>query len=566
MSPGSNVHLLFPALRLKRSTMLNSVVVRIVDFSARRRELVLIAGFLLTIAAASYDAARFSITTDTQNLISRDLPWRQRQAALSSAFPPKDISVGVTASTPENAQQATNALQRDLSQRSSLFRTVVQPDSGDFFRRSALLFEPLPEVKKSIDGLSKSQFLIGTLATDPSLRGVMKALSFAADGVQGGEIKLDQLAWPLSLADRTLSDVFAGKPATFSWQELVQGSRPQTTQLRHFIEGEPVLDFTALQPGRKATDAILRSAADLQLGETFGARVELTGAVPMNDDQFSVIRQTALRDTLTALLGALIIVWLALRSWKIVAAVFFSLMVGLATTTALGIAMVGAFNVISIAFFVLFVGLGVDFGIQFSVRYRSERHEQTDLHEALRNAAFKVGTPLSLAAAATAIGFFSFMPTSYRGLSELGQIAGGGMIIAFLTSITLLPALLTVLKPPAEPQPMGFTTLAPVDWFVQRYRIPVVGTTLLVVVLASPLLLFMRFDFNPLHLRNPNTPSVATYLDLRRDVQTGANAIEIMSPNLGAATAIAHRLSTVPQVAQTMTIDDLIPRNQGKKL
>ena len=59
--------------------------------------------------------------------------------------------------------------------------------------------------------------------------------------------------------------------------------------------------------------------------------------------------------TLIALLGALIIVWLALRSWKIVAAVFFSLMVGLATTAALGVAMVGAFNVISIAFFVLFV-------------------------------------------------------------------------------------------------------------------------------------------------------------------------------------------------------------------
>src|ERR1700722_6166721 len=218
-----------------RSAMLNSAVVRIVDFCAHRSGLVLTVGFFLAIAAATYDVTRFSITTDTQNLISQDLPWSQRQAALSTAFPPKDISVVVTASTPENAEQATNALQRDLSQRSSLFRTVVQPDSGDFFQRNEILFEPLPDVKKSIDGLSKSQFLIGALATDPSLRGVMKALSFAADGVQGGEIKLDQLAWPLSLADSTLSDVFAGKPATFSWQELAQGSRPQTTQLRHFI-------------------------------------------------------------------------------------------------------------------------------------------------------------------------------------------------------------------------------------------------------------------------------------------------------------------------------------------
>jgi predicted RND superfamily exporter protein len=86
----------------------------------------------------------------------------------------------------------------------------------------------------------------------------------------------------------------------------------------------------------------------------------------MNDDQFSVIRNSALRDTLTATLGVLIVLWLALRSWKLIASVFCSLVVGLAATAALGLLMVGSFNLISIAVFVLFVGLGVDFGIQFS--------------------------------------------------------------------------------------------------------------------------------------------------------------------------------------------------------
>jgi predicted RND superfamily exporter protein len=151
----------------------------------------------------------------------------------------------------------------------------------------------------------------------------------------------------------------------------------------------------------------------------------------MNDDQFSVIRYSAGRDTLTAVFGVMIILWLALHSWKIVAAVFFSLMVGLAVTAALGLVLVSSFNLISIALFVLFVGLGVDFGIQFSVRYRTERYEHPDLYEALRSAARKAGNPLSLAAAATAAGFFAFLPTSYRGLSELGLIAGCGMLVAF---------------------------------------------------------------------------------------------------------------------------------------
>jgi hopanoid biosynthesis associated RND transporter like protein HpnN len=220
----------------------------------------------------------------------------------------------------------------------------------------------------------------------------------------------------------------------------------------------------------------------------------------------------------------------------------------------------------SVAFFVLFVGLGVDFGLQFSVRYRAERHDYGDLRAALRSAAKKAGVPLALAAAATAVGFSSFVPTAYRGLSELGQIAGSGMIIAFLTSITLLPALLRVLNPPSEPRPMGFAALAPVNRFLQRHRIPVVVLTLLLVVLASPLLAFLRFDFNPLHLRNPKIASVATFLELRTDPQAGANAIEIIRPSLDGANSVAGRLKSLSQVAQTITLDNLVPGGQAEKL
>jgi uncharacterized protein len=128
-----------------------------------------------------------------------------------------------------------------------------------------------------------------------------------------------------------------------------------------------------------------------------------------------------------------------------------NLLAGLILTAAVGLLMVGTLNLISVAFAVLFVGLGVDFGIQFSVRYRAERHDHENILTALESAAEKAGGALALAAAATTIGFFSFLPTAYRGLSQLGQIAGCGMLIAFATSITLLPALLKVLSPPGEP-------------------------------------------------------------------------------------------------------------------
>src|SRR5580692_5207258 len=546
--------------------MMNSAIVRIVDFCARHRWTVVAAGALLMLGAAAFDVARFSINTDVEGLISRHLPWHARQLQFSRDFPQNGISAVVRAPTAENAEQATNELAQALAKNSKLFPMVGQPDSGDFFERNGLLFGTPAEVEKSAAGLTQAQPLISGLAADPSLRGVMKALSLAAEGVQMGKIQLEQLSWPLALADRTLSDVLSGKPATFSWQELLQGHALPAKQLRHFIEVEPALDFADLQPGREATEGIHRAAAELGLKSKLGATVDLTGQVPMNDDQFSVIRDSALRDTTTAVLGVLIILWLALRSWKIVAAVFFSLMVGLAVTAALGLAMVGSFNLISIAFFVLFVGLGVDFGIQLSVRYRTERHEHGDLRRALRWAARKAGHPLSLAAAATAVGFFAFLPTSYRGLSELGLIAGCGMLVAFACSITLVPASLALLKPPGEPAPVGFRSLAPLDDFLQRHRIAVIVGTIGVVLAGTPLLFQLTFDSNPINLENPNAPSVRTYRELQGTPETSGNDAEVLTASLNEADATAGRLAMLPEVSRTLTLNSFVPGDQDLKL
>src|SRR5438874_11981217 len=157
--------------------------------------------------------------------------------------------------------------------------------------------------------------------------------------------------------------------------------------------------------------------------------------------------------------------------------------------------MLGAFNLISVAFAILFIGLGADFCIQFTVRYRTERPEGDGVRAALRGAAARAGGPLALAAAGTMVGFFSFVPTSYRGIAELGLIAGFGMMAAFVTTITLLPALLTVFGTPGEPERMGFVALAPADRFLTRHRVAVVAGTIIVVLAGLQLLSRMRFAF-----------------------------------------------------------------------
>ena len=307
-------------------------------------------------------------------------------------------------------------------------------------------------------------------------------------------------------------------------------------------------------------------ATSLGLTAERGIKVRLTGPVVLSDEEFATVADGAVVNGLITLLLVGLVLWLALRRARLIFAVLVTLVCGLLYTSAIGLWAVGALNLISVAFAVLFVGLGVDFGIQFCVRYRSERHACRDLEPALLGTARGMAAPLLLAAASIATAFFSFLPTAYRGLSELGLIAGIGIIIALATTLTLLPALLTVLRPSPEPKPIGFAALGCLDRFLENRRNRVVGTTLAVAILGLPLLAGLRFDFNPLNLRAQDGESVVTLLDLMQVPDTSPNTIDVLKSNLAEASATAEKLRQLPEVGRVLTLQSFVPDDQDAKL
>jgi hopanoid biosynthesis associated RND transporter like protein HpnN len=547
--------------------IITAFVVRAIDFCVHHAWPVFGLALVLTVASSWYAATHFSMTTDINKLISTDMPWRQREMAFEKAFPQYELIVAVIeAPTPELVAKASDALTERLSKQKDLFRSVQQPQGGAFFEQNGFLFETTDQLGPQLKNLTQAQRLVQVLAGDPSLRGVIQALQFGLLGVQGGRITLDAMTWPMTLGADAIEKVNAGQPATFSWRDMVQGRASTAGERRKFLNIQGILDYSELEPGLKATDAIRKAATDLKFATDYQASLRLTGPVPLADEEFATIKENAALNATVTIAIVLFILWLALRWFRIIFAVFVSLVVGLAVTAAAGMLMVGTLNLISVYFAVLFVGLGVDFGLQFSVRYRAERHEVDDLHEALLYSGRRAGAPLTLAALATAAGFLSFLPTDYKGVSELGLIAGVGMLIAFFTSITLLPALLSRLKPPSEPHHLGYTALAPVDAFLERHRMPILIGTLLLVAAGLPLLYHLQFDFNPMNLRSKTTESVATYLELKNDPQSGVNDIQVLQPNLAQADALAAKLRALPQVARVTTLSTFIPDQQSEKL
>ena len=544
------------------------MIARLVALATRWPLAVAGAGLAAGLAAMLFVVGTFSINTNTDDLLSPKLPYRQGEAAFAKLFPDTDTEVVVVidGATPELAEEASAALAGKLAADPATFPTVRRPGAGDFWAREGLLFAPTADVKASMDRLIAAEPFLGPMAADPSLRGLMSSLATALQGVSAGQAQLSALATPMGRLADALEGLEAGRNPTFSWQTLISGGKPDPRQLRQIILVNPRLDYTQLRPGAAASEKIRAVARGLGLTPAAGVSVRLTGPVPLEDEEFGTLAERALPITIVAAAAIVLMLWLATRSAKVIGAILVTTLVGLAIAAAMGLLIYRSFNVISIAFIPLFVGLGIDFGIQLSVRYQAVRRPDVSVRLALIAAGERMGRPLTLAACAIAAGFLAFAPTDYYGVSQLGVTAGVGMIIALVLNLTLLPALIVLLRPapaPPGPPPRPVTQL---DSLILGARRRILAFSAGAALLCTALLPLLRFDFNPIHLRDPKTESVSTLLALMNDQDDTPQTLEAVRPNLAAAQALAARAAALPQVSGARTLADFVPADQPAKL
>lgn len=528
------------------------------------------AAVLLTLLSLYYVANHFEMTTDTGELISAKTDWRQNEDRVAAAFPKTvdAILVVIDGKTPELASGAAARLTAALNEDRKNFSSVVRPEASDYFARHGLLFSSVEDVQATTAKLIDAQPLLGGLAFDPSLHGVANTIATAAGGAadEPDNAAAADLALPLTRLDEAVSASLAGKPAFFSWQQLFAGKGNLVPPTRAVLMAYPHLNYGALKPGEEAVDAIHAKAKELHIDEAHGLRLGVTGEIPLADEEFGTIEDSMGPIGIIMAAAMLLTLWFATRSAKTVLAIVVTIVAGLIMATAAGLLSAGRLNVISLAFIPLYVGLGVDFGIQVSVRFNAERRAGAGIVEALARAADGVGTSILLAAGAIVLALAAFLPTDYVGVAELGVISGLGMIIALILNVTLLPALLVLLKPPAPSEEVGYAAAAPVDRWLERNRKPVLWAFVIAMLASIAVLPLVRFDFNPLHLRSPETPAMRQLADLLQDPDRTPSSLSVLAPNLAEAHAVADRLAKLPEVRDAITVDSFVPEDQPAKL
>ncbi len=520
---------------------------------------------LLSAASLHYTANNLGVNTNTSEMLSADLPFQKNRLRIESEFPQDAgvIILVVDALTPEETSQAARLLSDKLAVQTNSFSSVYIPTENDFFRQQALLFLDQQELEDLGEKLTDAQPFIGYLAQNYHLEGLLEIITQALENTDKA---LPMDLNPLLVAiDNAITHQLNQQPYSVSWQNLLAADKLNTESNRTLVIARPKLNFDEIMPAEQALTAARATVNDIMHNNP-GTRIRITGETALEHEELESVSEGAAIAGIVSLILVCSSLWLGLRSVKLLIATFIVLILGLILTAGFATVSIGHLNLISIAFAVLYIGLGVDYAIHICLHYRECRAQGMENREAISDSVHTVGFSIFLCALTTSMGFLAFIPTDYSGVSELGIISGGGMLIGLIISLTVLPALLTVLKVNhVKPIRSGFTigNLATLP-FRQAKRIKVYSV--IFALLSAGLLTQLVFDSNPINLRDPDSESVSTIKELLASQTDSPFALSALTSDLNSAEQLAKQLEQLPSVHNTIFLKDLIAKHQDEKL
>jgi len=527
---------------------------------------------IVVLLSFQYTSNNLGMNTDTEDMLSPDLDWRKLDKELSAEFPQfsGNILVVIEASTPDQAIDAADRLYEQLKQETTLLKSVFSFRSLPFFKKSSLLFLEEDELQDVSDRLAEIQPFLSRLTEDQNIRGLFTMLEEAIRAKLDGEsVELSPL---IKQINESLDAVLANQPYQLSWHSLMGGEELDKDVYREFIILQPELDYSDLFPAEIIIEKIRSVGDELAINAENNLRLRLSGSAVLSHEELQSVMAGTQLSVILALCMVTVILIVGLGSFWLVLATIITLISGLIITAAWATLTVGELNLISVAFAVLYIGLGVDFAIHYCLRFREHLLNNNDRSLALYETSKSCGSSLFLCAVTTAIGFYAFMPTDYDGIAELGWISGSGMFISFIITMTLLPVLLGIfpvkMKPIVRISPdsslnksvNSFLTF-PVTYAKAIKIISIIIAITLIWVIPK-----VEFDHNTLNLQNPENESVKTYMDLLADSESSPWTTEILVDSEDEAILLEEKLKTLPLVDDVTWLNKFIPEQQEDKL
>lgn len=566
---------------------------RLVRLSCRRPAVTVAISLLLAVVSVAYTVQALTFKTSTRSLLPQDAGFVVRYGEYAKEFGElEDIVVVVEAGSFEGARAYAARLTEELQQAPVKFQRIAYRIDPKRFEGRQLLYLSTDELKEIRDKIFDHQEFMESFAGDPSLARLLEgvntqmAAAFVSNlfdiGLQDKDLPVDTRFLRV-LLDQVASRLEQPAPYRSPWGTLFSFGEDPPADAGYFLSEDKSLLFILVEtpPSEKgsftgdqaAIEAIRAAVAKLRPAFP-NVQAGVTGAPALsNDEMTAAFHDSGISDVLAFALTLVVMTLAFMRVGKPV------LMLGVLAVTlawSMGVVtlVVGHLTLFSVMFISIVVGIGIDYGIYYLFRYEEEIFLGRNLREALELSAARTGPGMLIGALTAAGTFFVLMLTDFRGIQELGLIAGLAILIAWAGMMTLFPAVLVFVDRRHADRPRERTPRA---HQLERIRVPLLDrlvtfprAVLIGAGVATALAIWavprVGFDYNVLNLQARGTESVAWERRILAGTgRSGFNGLSSAS-SLEELRRKQAAFEKLPSVSDVDSVLRVIPDDQPEKI
>ncbi len=553
--------------------------------SSQRPVVTILLSILLAVSAMLYTSR--ALTFVTSNL--RLLPQGERYVVLLKEYQRdfgelNDIVIVAESPAPEQSKAYAARLVKALEEGGLPVSQITYRVDPAYFDGRGLLYLSVDELTRLRDRLFDYQEFIESYAGDPTVPRLLQALNQQiANAMALGFLDLGfersgstDLRFLESLIDQISARLDGASPYVSPWATAFSAGRVDDPDAGYFFSSDRHWLFMFVQQKReegnfkdnRATiEAIRRTVAELRR-EFPDVRAGVTGGPAISNDEMV----TAFDDSrLSSLLATLLTVALLVVAFRGVLRPFLmtaALAVSLAWSLGIITLVIGHLSIFSVMFISIVVGIGIDYGVYWLYRYQEELALGATQAEAVRETAERGGPPVLLGALTAMGAFLVLMLTEFQGIREFGFVSGIAILLAFVSMITLFPALLALVAPGRTGAPADRPTIESARWLERAtgHHKTIIAVTLALTVFAVWGAANVGFDYNMLKLQAKGVESVAWEEQILSKAGRSGFAALATASSLDELRRKQDAFAALPSVSKVESVLMLWPDRQPEKV
>lgn len=515
------------------------------------------------VGSVTLGAARLELRMDWTYLFEPDDPVVIDFQEARKIYPyPGDIAVLVDRGLAVDREAFLDKLAERLEAEPDLFYHVFHRFGLEPLADKALYYLDEDMLKQIADGLKNlEQGSVGNVDEGPGKDILLKLLS-----------DLD-----LSLKSRGRSEYIP------IWEFLAGEQEGETAQYIHRLMGGKPYVYATLGQGKlhalvlmsgtrgeplAPQDKCVKRLREIlkEMSPTVDdLRVRLTGLPVMLNDERETCTQDSIRSGAISIVLILMIFSVGFGEFSRPVLAVAALTCGLGWTIGYTTLVVGHLNFITVSLVTMLMGLGIDFGIHILFRYDEELANGREPEQAIEHTVGGTGVDTFVGATATAAAFLALTQADFRGISDFGVIAAGGVLLCFLSTITVLPALLSLA--PGRKRKLSDST-SMLAWLEENLlasagTVTVVGA--FIVCLSVNWALEVGFSYNLLEVQAPEIASVQTEIEMIQDLKTTVLSAECTVQGTDEARKLVTAFEALPAVSRVGSLLPILPEVSPQK-